>query len=81
MRYLCLPLTQEMTQDEYKKKFMEEIKEVLIELEKGNDIKALASEFFDVAQSGANYLESLGLNINIENQTHINKLEDRGIVR
>lgn len=81
MRYLCLPLTQEMTQDEYKKKFMEETKEVLIELEKGNDIKALASEFFDVAQSGANYLESLGLNINIENQTHIKKLEDRGIVR
>ena len=54
---------------------------LIIELEKGNDIKALASEFFDVAQSGANYLESLGLNINIENQTHIKKLEDRGIVR
>ena len=32
-------------------------------------------------KAGVAYLESLGLNINIENQTHIKKLEDRGIVR
>ena len=81
MRYLALPRTKKMTHIEYKRKFFEEIAELLEELEKENDLEALASEFMDVVQSGVNYLESLDVNINTANQKHIKKLSDRGIIR
>ena len=70
-----------MTHLEYKRKFFEEIAELLEELEKENDLEALTGEFMDVVQSGVNYLESLDVNINTANQKHIQKLSDRGILK
>lgn len=81
MRYLALPRTKKMTHLEYKRKFFEEIAELLEELEKEDDLEALASEFMDVVQSGVNYLEALDININVANQKHIKKLTERGIVK
>lgn len=81
MRYLCLPLTEKMTLNEYRKKFLEELVEPMDEIDKGNDLESLTGEFMDVVQSGVNYLESLDVNINTANQKHIKKLSDRGILR
>ena len=81
MRYLCLPLNEKMTLKEYKKKFLEELVELMDEIDKGNDLEALTGEFMDVVQSGVNYLESLDVNINTDKQKHIKKLSDRWIIR
>ena len=81
MRYLCLPLTEKMTMKEYRKKFLEELEELMDEIDKGNDLEALTGEFMDVVQSGVNYLESLDVNINVANKKHIEKLKGRGIIR
>ena len=69
MRYLCLPLTEKMTLNEYRKKFLEELVELMDEIDKGNDLEALTGDFM-----GVNYLESLDVNINTANQKHIKKL-------
>lgn len=81
MRYLALPRTKKMTHLEYKRKFFEEIAELLEELEKEDDLEALASEFMDVVQSGVNYLEVLSIDVPRANHKHIQKLSDRGILR
>ena len=81
MRCLVLPKTEKMTLKDYKRKLYEELAELMDELEKEDDLEALAGEFMDVVQSGVNYLEALDMNINKINKTHIKKLEDRGIVR
>ena len=73
--------TEKMTLNEYRKKFLEELVELMDEIDKGNDLEALTGEFMDVVQSGVNYLESLDVNINTTNQKHIKKLSDRGIIR
>lgn len=50
------------------------------ELEKEDDLEALAGEYMDVVQSGCNYLEALEIDIKATNEKHIKKLNDRGIV-
>lgn len=80
MRNISLPRTRKMTLREYKRKLYEELKEFMDELEKEDDLEALAGEYMDVVQSGCNYLEALEIDIKTTNEKHIKKLNDRGIV-
>ena len=80
MRYIGLPKTKPMTLEEYREKFLEELVELMEEFNY-DDVEAFVSEYFDVVQSGMNYFEARGVNMNASNLKHIKKLEDRGIVK